>query len=174
MTDRPFPSSPGVLEAEVATALDQAARPHAVALLQAVQARLGYVPLEAVAAIAARLSLPPAMVWGVATFYNQFRFTPPGRRHVRVCTGTACHVKGGGPILDEWERRLGISSSSPDGAVTDDRAYSLEQVACVGCCVLAPVTVIGDEVHGRMTPASIDDLLLRHQLEDERGEGEGR
>jgi NADH-quinone oxidoreductase subunit E len=158
------------LEAEVGRALDAVERPHAVALLQAVQARLGYVPLEAIAAIAARLPpLTPAAVWGVATFYDQFRFTPPGRRHLRVCMGTACHVKGGGPILEEWERRLAIS----DGGVTADRAYSLEHVACVGCCALAPVTVIGAEVHGRMTPASVDDLLRRHELEDARGEGEG-
>lgn len=156
------------LEAAVAQALDAAARPHAVAMLQAVQARLGYVPLEAIDAIAARLPpLTPAAVWGVATFYNQFRFTPPGRRHVRVCLGTACHVKGGGPILEEWERRLAIA----DGGVTADRAYSLERVACVGCCALAPVTVIGAAVHGHMTPASVDDLLRRHELEDGRGGG---
>jgi NADH-quinone oxidoreductase subunit E len=164
MTD-PARDGDETLEAEVALALDGVERPHAVAMLQAVQARLGYVPLAAIAAIAARLPpLSPAAVWGVATFYNQFRFTPPGRRHVRVCMGTACHVKGGGPILEEWERRLEIS----DGGVTTDRAYSLEHVACVGCCALAPVTVIGAAVHGRMTPASVDDLLLRHKLEDER------
>jgi len=172
MTDRLQESA---LEAEVAEALDRVERPHAVAMLQAVQARLGYVPLEAIAAIADRIPhMSRAAVWGVATFYNQFRFTPPGRRHVRVCTGTACHVGGGSPILEEWERRLGIA----DGEVTADRSYSLEHVACVGCCALAPVTAIGAEVHGRMTPASVDDLLLRHRLEDERdaagcGEGEG-
>ena len=140
-------------------------RPDAlISLLQAVQARLGYLPAEAIEAIAERLGLPKATVYGVATFYNQFRFVPPGKRHVRVCMGTACHIKGGGAILDEWERKLGIS----DGEVTPDRAYSLEHVACVGCCVLAPVTVIGERVHGNMTPASVDDLMLRHQLEDER------
>lgn len=145
-------------------AIDAVARPHTVALLQAVQERLGYLPIEAIAIIASRLNLPPATVYGVATFYNQFRFVPPGKRHVRVCMGTACHIKGGSAILNEWERKLGIS----DGDVADDRSYSLEQVACVGCCALAPVTVIGDAVHGAMTPASVDDLMLRHQLEDER------
>jgi NADH-quinone oxidoreductase subunit E len=145
-------------------AIDGVARPHTVALLQAVQDRLGYLPMEALSIIAAKLDLPPATIYGVATFYNQFRFVPPGKRHVRVCMGTACHIKGGGAILNEWERKLGIS----DGDVTDDRSYSLEQVACVGCCALAPVSVVGDTVHGTMTPASVDDLLLRHQLEDDR------
>lgn len=145
-------------------AIDGVTRPHAVALLQAVQGRLGYLPMEAIAIIASRLDLPQATVYGVATFYNQFRFVPPGKRHVRVCMGTACHIKGGGAILNEWQRKLGIS----DGDVTDDRSYSLEHVACVGCCALAPVTVIGEAVHGAMTPASVDDLMLRHQLEDER------
>lgn len=150
------------LTAQIDEALGSSARPHAVALLQAVQDRLGYLPLEALGAIAERLDVPAATVYGVATFYNQFRFTPPGKRHVRVCMGTACHIKGGGAILAEWERKLNIK----DGEVTEDRAYSLEQVACVGCCALAPVTVIGEKVHGRVTPASVDDLMLRHSLED--------
>jgi len=157
--------SPEELDTEIALALDGASsRHHAVAMLQAVQDRLGYLPMEAIEAIAARLDISKATVYGVATFYNQFRFTPPGKRHIRVCMGTACHIAGGKAILDEWERKLGIS----DGGVTEDRAYSLENVACVGCCALAPVTVIGDEVRGHLTPASIDDLMLRHKLEDER------
>lgn len=154
------------LLAEIERALDEATRPHTVALLQAVQERLGYLPLEALEAIGRRVNKPKASVYGVATFYNQFRFTPPGKRHVRVCMGTACHIKGGQAILDEWERKLGIA----DGEVTEDREYSLERVACVGCCALAPVSVIGEKVHGNMTPASIDDLMTRHRLEDERGE----
>ena len=157
------------LTEEIQAALDSAERPHAVALLQAVQNRLGYLPLESIEAIAARLGMPKASVYGVATFYNQFRFTPPGKRHVRVCMGTACHIKGGGAILAEWERKLEIK----EGEVTEDRAYSLEQVACVGCCALAPVTVIGEEVHGYMTPASVDDLMLRHKLEDEKAARDG-
>jgi NADH-quinone oxidoreductase subunit E len=76
--------------------------------------------------------------------------------------GTACHIKGGAAIAAEWSRKLAIA----EGEVTPDRAYSLEHVACVGCCVLAPVTAIGADVHGAMTPASVDDLLLRHGLQD--------
>jgi NADH-quinone oxidoreductase subunit E len=154
------------LREEIELALDGSERPHAIALLQAVQDRLGFLPLEAIEAIGQRLDMPKASVYGVATFYNQFRFTPPGKRHVRVCMGTACHIKGAQAILNEWERKLGIA----DGEVTEDRSYSLERVACVGCCALAPVSVIGDRVQGNMTPASIDDLLTRSKLEDERGE----
>ncbi len=154
---------------EIEAALDGADRFHAVALLQAVQDRLGYLPLEAIATIAGRLDMAKASVYGVATFYNQFRFTPPGKRHIRVCMGTACHIKGGKAILNEWERKLEIS----DGDVTEDLAYSLEQVACVGCCALAPVTVIADDVHGEMTPASVDDLMLRHQILDEKAARDG-
>jgi NADH-quinone oxidoreductase subunit E len=149
---------------EIDAALSGCSRPHAVAMLQAVQQRLGYLPSEAMIAIAERLGLSPASVYGVATFYNQFRFTPPGRRHVRVCMGTACHIKGGRAIFDEWRRKLEID----EGEVTEDRSYSLERVACVGCCALAPVSVIGEDVHGEMTPASVDNLMLRHQLQDER------
>ena len=155
---------------QVALALDACPRAHAVAMLQCVQTRLGFVPDEAIAAIADRIDSSPAAVYGVATFYNQFRFVPPGRRHVRVCIGTACHIRGAGAILAEWRRKLGIS----EGEVTEDCGYSLERVACVGCCVLAPVSVIGDRVQGNMTPASIDDLMTRHRLEDEREGSDGR
>lgn len=149
---------------EITAALDSCRRCHTVSLLQAVQKRLGFLPAEALEAIAERVGSSPATVYGVATFYNQFRFTPPGKRHVRVCLGTACHIKRGGTIYEEWGRKLGIG----DGEVTEDRAYSLERVACVGCCALAPVTVVGDKVHGNMTPAMVVDLITRHRLEDER------
>ncbi len=152
------------LATEIESALAKESRQHAIALLQAVQSRVGYLPLEAIEAIAAKLDLAPAEVYGVATFYNQFRFVPPGKRHVQVCMGTACHIKGGSAILDEWERKLAIS----DGEVTEDRSYSLEHVACVGCCALAPVTVIGEEVHGHISPASVGDLLLRYELRDRK------
>lgn len=152
------------LKIEIETALDTETSPHAIALLQAVQRRVGYLPLEAIEAIADKLALASAEVYGVATFYNQFRFVPPGKRHVQVCMGTACHIKGGGAISDEWQRRLEIS----DGEVTADRSYSLEHVACVGCCALAPVTVVGGEVHGHISPASVSDLMIRHRLQDQQ------
>jgi NADH-quinone oxidoreductase subunit E len=135
-----------------------------VAVLQAVQQRFGYLPRPAMQEVASRLQIPASRVYGVATFYNQFRFTPPGRHAVRVCMGTACAIKLGGVILDAWERRLEIE----EGETTADREYSLERVACVGCCSLAPVVLVGDTVHGNMTPTKVDGLLLQHRLADEK------
>lgn len=131
-----------------------------ISLLQAVQGDLGFLPREAMRAVADFLGVSPARVYGVATFYNQFRFTPPGRHQIKVCMGTACAIKLGGVILDSWRRRLGIE----EGETSADREYSLERVACVGCCSLAPVTVEGDNVHGAMTPTKVDGILLRHQM----------
>ena len=135
-----------------------------IPILQRVQGELGYVPPEAMEVVAGYLDLPPVEVYGVVTFYNQFRITPPGKHQVKVCMGTACHVKGGHIILDSWERRLGIKV----GETTEDREYSLERVACVGCCTLAPVTLYDEEVIPKITPTKVDGLLFSHQLADKQ------
>jgi NADH-quinone oxidoreductase subunit E len=135
-----------------------------VGALQALQHRFGYLPKEGMREVARALALPPARVFGVATFYNQFRFVPPGRHAIRVCLGTACHIKQGELVLDQWERRLGIDV----GGVTPDREYSLDRVDCVGCCAMAPVTVIGDDVMGGMSVTRVDGLLLTHRIEKEK------
>ena len=134
-----------------------------IALLLSMQDRLGYLPEEGIVEIARYLNISESIVYGVATFYNQFRFTPPGRNHIEVCMGTACHVKRGEVVLESWERTVGIK----EGEVSEDREFSLERVNCVGCCVLAPVTVINKEVYGKMDPTKIDGILLRHQLAKE-------
>jgi len=97
-----------------------------------------------------------AKVWGVATFYNQFRFTPPGRKPVRVCLGTACHLSGGQLVMDAMARELKIEV----GGTTEDREFSLERVACIGCCALAPVVTIGKHVYPRMTPPKVEEVLV--------------
>ena len=132
-----------------------------VCALLAVQGKFGYVPARAMEMLAGHFGLKPANVYGVATFYNQFRFTPPGRHTIQVCMGTACHIKQASKILDHFERRLGIKV----GQVTPDREYGLERVACVGCCTLAPVAVIDGQVNGYMSTSKIDGMLLRHELE---------
>lgn len=137
-----------------------------IPILQAVQNKFGFVPPEAVREIASFLGIVPGEVFGVATFYNQFRFIPPGKHPIKVCLGTACHVRGGNIILEEWERRLGIK----EGEVTEDREFSLDRVACIGCCALAPVAVIGDEVHGRLSPSAINGILLKFELEKKKEE----
>ena len=138
-----------------------------IPILQAVQNKFGFIPPEAIKEIASFLGIVPGEVFGVATFYNQFRFVPPGKHPIKVCLGTACHVRGGNIILEEWERRLGIK----EGEVTEDREFSLDRVACVGCCALAPVAVIGDEVHGRLSPSAINGILLKFELEKKKEEG---
>jgi NADH-quinone oxidoreductase subunit E len=135
-----------------------------ISLLQAVQEELGFLPRESMIAVADFLGVSPARVYGVATFYNQFRFTPPGRHQIKVCMGTACAIKLGGVILKSWKRRLELEV----GETSADREYGLERVACVGCCSLAPVTVVGDEVHGDMSPTKVDGILLRHEIAREK------
>jgi NADH-quinone oxidoreductase subunit E len=138
--------------------------PNLIGALLALQRRFGYLPKAGMKVLAERLSVSPANVFAVATFYNQFRFIPPGKYPIKVCMGTACHIKRGGLILDHFERQLGIS----EGEVTGDREYSLDRVACVGCCTLAPVALVGDEVLGGMSPTKVDGLLLQHKIKREQ------
>jgi NADH-quinone oxidoreductase subunit E len=134
-----------------------------IPLLQKIQERLGYLPEEAMERVASHLDLPESEVYGVATFYNQFRLHPPGKHPVKVCMGTACHVKGASVIGECWERRLNIKI----GQTTADREFSLDRVACVGCCAMAPVTAVDEKVHGHMAPTKVDGILLAFQLEKE-------
>ena len=113
-------------------------RRYLISLLQAVQKKLGYISKEAMLKIAEFLDIPRASVYGVATFYNQFRFTPLGKHPVNVCMGTACHLAGGKLVLEAMARELKIEV----GGITADHEFSLDRVACVGCCALAPVVVI--------------------------------
>ncbi|MGD8257875.1 MAG: NADH-quinone oxidoreductase subunit NuoE [Desulfobacterales bacterium] len=135
-----------------------------IPILQFIQEKLAYLPAEAIHIVADHLNISPSEVYGVATFYNQFRFNPPGRNPVRVCLGTACHVKGGDIILENFERKLEIK----EGETTDDREFSIERVACVGCCALAPVTLVGETVHGHMQPSKVEGLVLRAQIKKEK------
>jgi NADH-quinone oxidoreductase subunit E len=130
-------------------------RPSLIPILQNVQDRLGYLSKEAVAGVAEYLHLSENDVYGVATFYTQFRFTPPGRHCVKVCTGTACHVRGSEAIMREVGTKLGVAP----GETTPDGEYSLERVACFGSCALAPVVVIDDKVHGQVLATKTEELL---------------
>ena len=136
-------------------------RPNLIPILQAVQHRLGFLPREAMREIAAFLGIPPVDVYEVVTFYNQFRLNPPGKHSIRVCLGTACHMKGGYITLDAWERRLNIKQ----GATTPDREFDLDTVACVGCCTMAPVTVVDEKPEAKVEPTKVDGLLLAFQRE---------
>lgn len=139
-------------------AYDQA-RQNLIPILQDVQAHYGYLPEEALDTVAHHLRLSVHDVFGVATFYSQFRFHPPGKHCVKVCQGTACHVRGSEVVLEAISRRLGIVP----GQTTPDRQYSLERVMCVGSCALAPAVVMDDTVHGRMTQGKIDRVLKQEK-----------
>jgi len=135
-----------------------------IPLLQMIQQKHAYLPDGAIKMAAQHLEIAPCEVYGVATFYNQFRFHPPGKHPIKVCLGTACHVRGGDIILENFERKLGIRV----GQTTADREFSLERVACVGCCALAPVTLVGETVHGHMAPSKVEGIMLGFQIEKDK------
>ena len=141
-----------------------------VTLLQQVQKRFGYLPRQAMIEVARAKGVSPAAVFGVASFYNQFRMIPPGKYPVKMCMGTACHIKGGSAILKVWETKLGIR----EGEVTEDRLYSLDRVACVGCCAMAPVAVVGEEVHGNMMPTAVEGIMLAIELAEKKARPQER
>jgi len=126
-----------------------------IPVLQKVQEELGYLPEEAVSEIAYFLGMSKNEVYGVASFYAQFRFKRPGDHTIKICQGTACHVLGGPKVLDAVERELGIKA----GETTEDYKFGIETVACFGSCALAPVMVVDKTVYGRMTPAKARKIL---------------
>ncbi len=137
-----------------------------IPILQMVQQTIGYLPPPAITMVAKHLGMTASEVYGVATFYNQFRFQPPGRNPIKVCLGTACHVKGGDIILENFERKLEIK----EGDTTPDREFSIERVACVGCCALAPVAIASETLHGRMQPSKVEGLVMRIRMETQKKE----
>ena len=126
-----------------------------IPILQETQAQFRYLPEETMYEISRFLRVPESTIYGVITFYSQFKLKPLGKRIVKVCRGTACHVRGGGKILEETEKRLGIKA----GETTEDLEWTLETIACFGSCALAPVLVIDDAVYGRMTTSRVKDIL---------------
>lgn len=139
-------------------------RGNLIPILQGIQENLGYLSREAMLEVARFLDIPEIDVYEVVTFYNQFRLNPPGRHSIRVCLGTACHMKGGYITLDAWKRRLNIDR----GQTTPDQEFDLDTVACVGCCVMAPVTVVDNKPEGKVEPTKVDGILLSFKLEKEK------
>ena len=128
-----------------------------IGVLQDIQQEYNYLPKEAMTMISKKLHVPMSRVYGVASFYASFSLTPRGKNLIRVCMGTACHLKGSPKLVDTVERELGIK----DGQTTEDMRFTLELVNCLGCCALAPVVTIGQEYHGKMTPAKLADVLKK-------------
>lgn len=148
-------TGPGLERIEQVIASYQDQRWPLIPLLQRIQEEFGYIPPEVVQPIARRLGLFPAQVQGVITFYEQLYTTPRGKKIVRVCRGTACHVRGGKTILKLVKRHLGID----EGQTSPDLEYTLETVACLGVCALAPNVVIGKDTYGQMNPKKVAQLF---------------
>jgi NADH-quinone oxidoreductase subunit E len=133
-----------------------------IPILLEIQKEFGYLPKEAMKRVAHFLGMKPIDVWGVATFFNQFRLTPPGRNHIKACLGTACHLAGGRLVLEALERELSIKVGETSG----DGHFSLERVACIGCCMLAPVMVIKDKIYPKMSPFKVEESLIPYRQEE--------
>ena len=130
-----------------------------MAVMQEAQEIYGYLPFEVQEMIADGMNVPLEKVYGVATFYAQFALSPKGVYNISVCLGTACYVKGSQMILDELEKELGIKA----GGTTPDGQFTLEATRCLGCCGLAPVMTVGEEVYGRLTPADVKGILAKYR-----------
>jgi NADH-quinone oxidoreductase subunit E len=126
-----------------------------IPLLQAAQDQYSYVPESAIYRISSVVGIPASEIYGVVTFYKQFRLTPPGKHIIRVCDGTACHVNGSTTIINVLREILGIELDE----TTEDRVFTFQSVACLGCCSLAPVMMIDDETYGRLNPTTIKNVI---------------
>jgi NADH-quinone oxidoreductase subunit E len=130
-----------------------------IPILQRVQEKFGYISEEAVKQISQFLKISENQIFGVASFYSQFRFYPPGRNSIKVCLGTACHVRGGQILCEAVQRELDISP----GQTTQDQRFDLQRVACLGCCALAPVMQVNDDIHSRMSVIRLKEILNRYE-----------
>lgn len=130
-----------------------------IMVLHKVQEEYGYVPREIAFEVARLLDVPLAKIYGVITFYHFFKLKKPGRYNLQVCMGTACYLKGGDDLIGELENLLGIGV----GGTTEDKKFSLEAVRCVGCCGLAPVLMVGENVHGKLTTEKLPEVLANYQ-----------
>lgn len=136
-----------------------AGRDSLIPILQEIQGACGYLSREAVVEVGKQLGIPTSKIYGVATFYNQFRFSAQGKFHIQICRGTACHVKGSAAILDALVRELKINP----GETTRDGLFSLEIVACIGACGLAPVMNISNNFHAKLTTQSIPGIIKSYR-----------
>ncbi len=132
-------------------------RENTIPILQEIQKEYGYLPEKALKELSEFIGITETQIYGIATFYAQFKFKARGKKHIMVCTGTACHVKGADQVLDAIKRHLHIE----EGDTTPDLEYSLESVGCIGCCSLAPCAIINDKVISKLRPIGIKRVLAR-------------
>ncbi len=134
-----------------------------IAVLQDLQAEYRYLPRDILVLVSGKLGMPLSQVYSVATFFNAFSLTPRGQYTISVCLGTACHVQGGQRILAKLERDLSIR----EGETTEDRNFSLEAVRCLGCCGLAPVVTVGDDLYGKVSQAKLTKIVAKYRTQGE-------
>jgi NADH:ubiquinone oxidoreductase subunit E len=134
-------------------------RSHLISLLQDIQSAYGYLSPESIDELSARIGLSANEIFGIATFYAQFHFDPPAKHTIQVCQGTACHVRGSQEVLEELQRELGIEN----GSSTENGEFSLERIACLGCCALSPVISVDGQVYGGVTPKKVRSILARYR-----------
>ena len=130
-----------------------------IPLLQKSQEKYGYISEEAITYLSRFLKISENQIFGVTSFYSQFRFDPPGRNSIKVCLGTACHVRGGQILSEALQRELDVLP----GQTTKDRKFNLERVACLGCCALAPVVQVNSDIHSRMTVIRLKTILDKYE-----------
>jgi len=130
-----------------------------ISILQKIQEKHEYLSPDAISTLADELKISENVIYGVATFYTQFKFTKPGKHQVKVCLGTACHVRGGHGLMETVERQLDIKH----GEKTKDSQFGLERVACMGCCALAPVMVVDDNIYGKITSIKVKNTLDKYK-----------
>jgi NADH:ubiquinone oxidoreductase subunit E len=136
-----------------------------IAMLQDVQEEFTYLPAEVLVQLSSSLGVPLSRTYSIATFYKAFSLEPRGEHPVAICMGTACHVKGGVKILEKFERRLGIKS----GETTEDLKFGLEEVHCLGCCGLAPVVTVGNDLYGKVTLPRVDGIISKCKKDGKHG-----
>jgi NADH-quinone oxidoreductase subunit E len=129
-----------------------------IPILQKIQGAEGYISRESVKAVARKLRMSENEIYGVVTFYAQFRLNPPGKHGIKVCMGTACHVRGSQQIMEALERELEIK----EGSITSDLKFSLDSVFCLGCCGLAPVITVGEDLYGKLKQSVIKRVLKKY------------
>jgi NADH:ubiquinone oxidoreductase subunit E len=159
------------METQVKKVLEKypgAGRDKLIPILQEVQGLDGFISKDSVIEISRHLDLAPSKIFGVATFYNQFRFEPVGKYHILVCRGTACHVKGSAETLDAIERELGIKA----GKTTRDGLFSIEVVACLGACGLAPLICVGSEFYANVSRDRVKEIINSYRAKEKGAENE--
>lgn len=130
-----------------------------IAILQDIQEEYNYLPKDVLIQISKELNVPLSRVLSLATFFNAFSLKPKGKHPVHICLGTACHVRGAQLVMEKFERELGIKS----GETSEDQEFSLDAVRCVGCCGLAPVVMVGEDVHGKITQTKVAGVIKKYK-----------